>query len=300
MESLGEIGRPQTDPSDPARPLNMTTRRVESPLGSWSHSEAKPPHLTGILDRVWLFEGSMASLRERTFPTGLPEIIVHLGERYKDVSGDRVTVCPATCVTGMLLGPMIVEAPPRETTVLGIRLTAAGAYAIFARPMHDLTGLTVDLEDLTGRAAVELQDFCGATRNPRDRIARAVTWLDRRLGRGTRADPAVVWSLEQIRRHGGAVSISALREQAGLSSTRMAIAFREQVGVTAKQYARILRFQRVLRRIHAGTVSLADLAHEAGYYDQPHMTAEVKALSGLTPTALIESRRYPGSASVAE
>ena len=297
---LGEIARPQTGPSGRTRPLNMTTRRVESPLGNWSHSEAKPPHLTGILDRIWLFEGSMASLRERTFPTGLPEIIVHLGERYKDVSGDQVTLCPATCVTGMLLGPMIIEAPRHETTVLGIRLTAPGAYAVFARPMHDLTGLTVDLEDLTASAATELQDLCGATRNPKDRIARAVSWLDARIGRGIRADPAVVWSLDQIRRHHGAVSISALRDRAGLSSTRMAVAFREQVGVTAKQYARILRFQRVLRRIHSGTVSLADLAHEAGYYDQPHMTAELKTLSGLTPTALIESRRYPGSASVAE
>ncbi|MGH2602079.1 MAG: LysR substrate-binding domain-containing protein [Dehalococcoidia bacterium] len=183
----------------------------------------------------------------------------------------------------------MVEAPGHETSVLGIRLTVAGAYALFGRPMQELTGLTVDLQDLLGSAAAELQDRCWAESSPRGRFNRAAEWIEARLRRGIRADPAVAWAVDQIRRCGGAVSISRLREQAGLSSNRIASAFREQVGVTAKQYARIVRFRLVLDRLHAGTVSLADAAHEPwiiaapGSSDCARLVAAACTAAGFTP-----------------
>jgi len=278
----------------------MSTQQVECSLGHWVHSEARPAHLSGIVDFMWHFEGSMVRLRERTFPNGMLEIIVHLGERYRDVRGDDVAICPPICLTGVQLGPTVVEAPGHQTCVLGIRLTVAGAYALFGRPMHDVTALTVDLQDLLGAAAAELEDRCCGEPGPRQRFNHAAEWIEARLRRGIRADPAIAWILDQIRRYGGAVSISTLRERAGLSKNRIASGFREQVGVTAKQYARIVRFRGVLDRLHAGNASLADLAHDAGYYDQPHMTAEFKELSGLTPGEFLHSLRYPNSVSVAE
>ena len=52
--------------------------------------------------------------------------------------------------------------------------------------------------------------------------------------------------------------------------------------------------------INAETASFADIANEAGYYDQPHMNAEFKELSGLTPTEFQNAHRYTDSVSVAE
>ena len=45
----------------------------------------RPVRLAGLVDHIWLFDGAMTCLRERTFPNGLLEIIVHLGERYRVV-----------------------------------------------------------------------------------------------------------------------------------------------------------------------------------------------------------------------
>jgi AraC-like DNA-binding protein len=295
----------ETTPTPSARAttglrLNMTTRRVDCALGRWTHIEARPTNLSGIVEFMWHFQGSIASPRERTFPNGLLEIIVHLGERYSDIQGDRVSICPETCVTGLQLGPVVVEAPRRETTVLGLRFTAAGAYAVFGRPMHEIAGLTVDLVDLVGSAAAELQARCGSAAGPGERFTRAAEWIDARLRRGIRVDPAIAWTVEQIRRCGGAVSIKSLRDRAGLSGNRIAVAFREQIGVTAKQYARVMRFRRVLDLLNTGVPSLADVAFDAGYYDQPHMTAEFKELSGLTPGEFLHSLRYPNGLSIAE
>jgi AraC-like DNA-binding protein len=39
-----------------------------------------------------------------------------------------------------------------------------------------------------------------------------------------------------------------------------------------------------------GSRCLAQLAAEAGYADQPHMTREMRALTGLSPAALLPGR----------
>jgi transcriptional regulator GlxA family with amidase domain len=96
------------------------------------------------------------------------------------------------------------------------------------------------------------------------------------------------------------VSISELRERAGFSKTRLANAFRAQIGATPKQYARILRFRRALAMVNAAEGSLAGVALAAGYYDQPHMNAEFRELSGFSPREFLAAIRYPESVSVAE
>jgi AraC-like DNA-binding protein len=280
--------------------LNISSGTIEGPLGSWTYHQARPPHLAGLVEFIWLFDGSMTCLRERTFPNGLLEVIVHLGERYRVVEERGVWVCPQTCVTGLQLEHLIVEAPSHQTRVLGIRLTPAGAYALFARPMHELACLTVDLEDLTGSAARELADECHTAQSSEECLHAAAAWVQARFERAVRLDPGIAWLLGEIQRHRGAVSIGALRGRTGYSKTRLAATFQQQVGVTPKQFARVIRFNHALKRIHSGVASLTDIALDTGYYDQPHMNAEFKALSGYTPSEFLSSARYPNSVSVAE
>jgi AraC-like DNA-binding protein len=280
--------------------LNVSSGTVEGPLGSWAHHEARPRHLAGLVEFIWLFDGWMTCLRERTFPNGLLEVIVHLGDRYRVVEERGSWVCPPTCVTGLQLGHLIVEAPSHRTRVLGVRLTPAGAYALFARPMHELSCLTVDLEDLTGAAASELADRCHAGQTVEDCLEAAAAWVQARFDRARRIDPGIAWMVSEIQRHRGAVSIGALRGLTGYSKSRLASTFQQQVGVTPKQYARVIRFSHALKKIHAGVESLTEIALDTGYYDQPHLNAEFKALSGFTPSEFLSSLRYPNSVSVAE
>jgi AraC-like DNA-binding protein len=281
-------------------PVSVTSGVVDDSFGAWTYVHCRPEHLAGLVEQIWLFDGSMTCRRERAFPNGLLEIIVHLGERYRVVEDRGAWVCPTASVGGLQVRHLVVEAPAERTKVLGVRLTPAGAYRLFARPMHELAGLTVDLEDVAGSASAELAEQCGEARSGERCIGAAVEWIDARLARGTALDPAISWILGQIRLRDGGVSIGRLREQTGWSKTRLASTFQEQVGVSPKQYARVMRFSRVIRLIHAETASFAEIANEAGYYDQPHMNAEFKELSGLTPTEFQHAHRYGDNVSVAE
>ena len=273
---------------------------VADEFGAWSYILARPAHLSGLVDHIWLFDGTMTCLRERTFPNGLLEIIVHLGPRYNVVERGGQWLCPTSCLTGLQLRHLVVEAPACRTRVLGIRLTPAGAYAVLSRPMHELASLTVDLEAVAGREADELVSRCHEAADGESCVAAAAAWIEARLERSCRLDPAIAWMQDEIRRRRGAVSIRHLQERSGWSKTRLASTFSAQVGVSPKQYARVMRFSRALQQIHAASGTLSDVAADAGYYDQPHMNSEFKELSGFTPGEFLSSHRFPNSVSVAE
>ncbi len=59
--------------------------------------------------------------------------------------------------------------------------------------------------------------------------------------------------------------------------------FLQAVGLTPRLYVRVQRFQKVLRLMQQQAPSLADIAFEAGYSDQPHFNRDFRSFSGLTP-----------------
>lgn len=165
---------------------------------------------------------------------------------------------------------------PRRHAVLGIRLCPAGTYALLATPLRCVTGTVVE--------SVEA------------RFRIAATWVAARTAGARTVDPAIAWAAAQIEAHGGAVPIAHLRRETGLSKTRLAAAFRDQIGVPPKLYARLVRFRNALAMVESGG-PLADVALAIGYYDQPHFNADFRELTGLSPRELPVAR-YPSGVPV--
>jgi AraC-like DNA-binding protein len=281
-------------------PLPIHVDHHDSPLGRWSLARWRPTHLAGAVEGIWHFEGTLTHLRERHFPDGRLELVVHLGPVYRQVAGERTEAFTPTCVGGIQTGPDVVEAPPGPNTVLGVRLLPAGAFPLLGLPLRELTGLTVDLEDLLGGAARQLADRCAAAHSPGARMRAAADWIAGRLRAASGPDRAVCWMAREIERTGGTTPIGELRARTGWSKTRLTHTFREQVGVRPKTLARIVRFRRALDMVTRGAVPLSRIALDAGYYDQPHFNAEFRELAGVTPGDYRSRLRFPESASLAE
>jgi AraC-like DNA-binding protein len=279
--------------------VDRVTHRVDGELGCWTAVEWRPVHLRDAVERLWHFTGRVAHPRERVLPTGQLQLIVHLGQRYGVVRDGVVEPCGALVMSGQQTRPLVIQAPDGLSTVVGIELTPEGAYRLLRRPLHDLAGCDVELGDLVGAAAVELMDRCDGATGAHACLSVAAAWIAERAAHAPPVDPAIAWLAARIRRQRGQVVIGTLREAAGLSAARLAAGFREQIGVTAKTYARIHRFRHAAARLRAGASPL-DVALDAGYYDQPHLTAEFRELSGLTPAAFAASSGYEIGVNVAE
>lgn len=272
--------------------MDFVTHRVHGAFGEWTVVTWTPPRLRGLVDTMWHFEGRTTHPRERVLPGASFELIVHLRGRYGMVRGDGVQRCAEASISGMQTQPFVIQAPDAESTVVGIQLTPAGAWRLFGQPLHDLALLDVDLEDVVGRDSNRLMEACGGTPAP-ERCLRAIAaWIERRVTSRPDLDPATAWVAERIRQGRGNVSIAGLRDAAGFTATRLATAFREQIGTTPKVYARLHRFQHAIERIRAGDGRLAEIALDTGYYDQAHFAGEFRELSGLTPKAYAATVDY--------
>ncbi|MFC7740774.1 helix-turn-helix domain-containing protein [Nocardiopsis composta] len=88
----------------------------------------------------------------------------------------------------------------------------------------------------------------------------------------------------------GATAVGAARA-AGLSERQLRRLLLDHTGLGPRALQRVARLQRFLRAADTGPDRpLADLALIAGYADQPHLTREVRRMSGLTPAALFTER----------
>jgi AraC-like DNA-binding protein len=83
----------------------------------------------------------------------------------------------------------------------------------------------------------------------------------------------------------GRTRIDAAARTAGMSIRGFQIRFRECVGTTPKEFARLMRLQATLRALD-GDSSLSGLAADAGFSDQAHVTRELRRVTGLTPARL--------------
>jgi AraC-like DNA-binding protein len=286
--------------------VDISTQQVDSALGRWTHSVWRPAPGTGlsaVVESITYFAGTLTFPRERVFPDGRVELVVQLDAPHRLVRRETTETAepfaPA-CLTGILSESRVISAPPGRCRVLALHFQPAGAYALLAAPLSEVAGITVDLHEVVGRAAEELVARCHGTASPEEVLRGAASWVAARVAGAPGADPAIAWTAAEISRHAGAVSIAALRERTGLTRTRLATRFREQIGVSPKHFARLLRFQRVLARLREGREALSEIALDAGYYDQPHMNGEFRALAGFSPREFLAGRHYPGSASLAE
>jgi AraC-like DNA-binding protein len=169
-----------------------------------------------------------------------------------------------------------------------VNLTPPGAYALLGLPMGELAGRTVDLEDVLDKE-----------RQLPERLAALPTWGQRfqlldaalaaRLEEARPPSSCVEWAWGRLAKTNGRVSVDSLAAELGWSRKRLAARFREQIGLLPKAAARMLRFERAKALLEHGELDLADIGHVCGYFDQAHLSNDVRRITGMTPSIY---RRY--------
>lgn len=176
-----------------------------------------------------------------------------------------------------------------------VTLSHTGAHRVFGLPMNHLATGFPSLSELWGRQGELLVEELQGLPTWEQRFDRVEADLLRRA-----ADSPVVpaWQVTRaLRLIGAGWSLRDVQRDVGWSARHLRSRFLEQVGMSPKAVARVLRLQTALRARLAGR-SWAQVAALARFHDQAHLTHEVKTMTGLTPGRLAELRRGapPGSA----
>ncbi|MGW2637010.1 helix-turn-helix domain-containing protein [Streptomyces sp. NPDC001348] len=177
---------------------------------------------------------------------------------------------------GLLHGVTILLSPP-------------AAYRLFAAPATEWAQLPLDPSDLLGPGLTEVTERLAECPDWPGRFALLDQALATRLDTGPVCRPEVAWAWEELRRSGGRTPVEELAGSTGWSRRHLERWFREQIGLTPKGAAQVLRLQSALRLKRAGT-PWAMAAAGAGFYDQPHFSHTFKTMIGLPPGRFHDER----------
>jgi AraC-like DNA-binding protein len=192
---------------------------------------------------------------------------------------------PLGGVAGMMSS--VIQVPfERPVRTIAARFKPGAASYFFDTPLHELIDLHPSLTDMWKDGLAER--FADALWSRPLSDAQAVALIERLLLQRLRASRhrsgLVEAAVGAIERSHGAMRIEALADTLGVSRQHLASQFRARVGLPAKLFARVCRFQHASELIREGAPQdWAALALELGYYDQPHMIHEFRELAACTP-----------------
>ena len=244
--------------------------------------------LSDFVESFWLCDGyASPHLRERIFPSGTFELVFNLrgGDLriYTAKCPGRCIHLPGAVVSGPYGGYFVTDRA-ENASVMGVHFKPGGAFLFLGPAANELLNTHVGLQDIWGRAALEIRERVSAERTPARRFQILQDELLSRMVRRPERHPAVLSALDYFRRDPSRAVIGKLARDVGLSNRRFTDVFNFQVGVKPKLFVRIERFQRLLQKVHIlPVVDWGQLALEQGYFDQSHLIRDFVAFSGLSP-----------------
>jgi AraC-like DNA-binding protein len=262
-------------------------RPTVSPASPRQLTRAPGRELQPFVQLLWAVQEAVSGSppprqREHVLPTGQMHLVFRLNDdplrlfaHANDVSGRLVS----DVVIGGARASFYIREVSSQCSV-GAQLRPGAAEALFGIPAHELTGRHTPLADVWGRQVTGILERLAEEKTLEQRIDRLETILLTRLPGARGMHPAVARALE---RFGYTADVGRVVRECGYSHRTLISEFRRAVGLTPKEYTRVLRLQRALQDVSHGR-SLADLAVDAGYSDQAHLSREFRAFSGVTPT----------------
>ncbi|MDF6018038.1 DUF6597 domain-containing transcriptional factor [Streptomyces sp. JH34] len=158
----------------------------------------------------------------------------------------------------------------------GIRFAPGTAPALLGVPAHELRDRRVPLDALWPcRVVRDLTELTGEAEDP----AAALEGIALRRAAGVEPpDPLLAAVAAQL---GQGSSVTATARSVGLGARQLHRRSLAAFGYGPKTLARVLRLQRALALVRAGT-PYAEAAYAAGCTDQAHLAREVRDLAGTT------------------
>ena len=279
--------------------MSAAVQLIQAPDASFAFEVASrpiPPALTPHV-RSWTgyVERSAAPLRRRELPGPQVVVIFEFGPPIRVYEGGTERNpgrYPGGFVAGLEDAYSLTEHDGYQSG-FEMKLTPFGARTLFGIPLRELSHSVLSLRDLLPRDHRSIADRLASARSWDSRFDIVEDLLLRRAFATDQHLTPALWAAAKIEAAGGAIEIGALCDELGYSHKHVLSLFRNDVGMSPKLYARLIRFDRVVRRLRAAGVpaldksqSWADLAFDHGYADQSHLARELKHFSGLTPNGL--------------
>lgn len=184
---------------------------------------------------------------------------------------------------GASITPTVLGAEPnRYDILLLVQLSPYGLYQITKLNQNELADKRIPLQDIDRGLSHGLSHAFTAAETVADIVNACDEVLLRRMEQVIVSD-GLLLAAEVISNRQGQICVKDIAAEAGYSQRHLNRLFLTQIGINVKSYARLMRFNHVLKHVDRSLHPLIYISQEAGYYDQAHFDKDFKDISGVTP-----------------
>jgi len=225
------------------------------------------------------FSGAMNTL--------LPDAGIVAAFRFKGTCLVNGSSAPNLLVTGLRDSARKLILSGRCGNVV-VLFTPLGAAEFLREPVEELFNGTLPFEHQVRRSHLDLVEEQLAEAPDHGRRVALVERFLLEQQRSRQPDPLVAAAIAHIHGARGSLRIDRLARLAGVSQSALERRFRRAVGATPKKFATIVRLRHVVQLRESGA-SLTEIAHAAGYADQPHFIKDFKRFAGEAPESFFQT-----------
>ena len=248
-------------------------------------------HLPGKLLSTYIKTYLIIESHEGQINRVFPDTSLVMAFRYKGhvsyIFGDTKMDLASSVVSGLRKSGRLINYS-KNTSNLLIVFTEAGASAFIKEPIYELAETSTPLNEFAGyKDAGAIEEQLSEAVNNAKRIELIERFLLSRL-HIYKTDKLVLAALNRIKITKGTARIKELADLFCISQDAFEKRFRRVVGMSAKQFSFIIRLRSIVN-IDLKKQSLAEVAFNAGYFDQSHFNKNFKLFTGQTPTDFLKS-----------
>ncbi len=225
------------------------------------------------------------TLTERVLPDGAIRLMFDFGE----VPSAGLSPGPSMRVAGASATPTVLQLDGRLEGV-SVALHPGAASVMLGIPAGEIENRAVSLDALWGLDAGVLLARMAQARSDAARVALLTAALQTRIPVETPLnEQRARHAAHLVSRAAGGLSLRQVAAAVNVGERRLQQLFFEHVGISFRAWSRLSRLHTCLRLIRQQPGPVwAELAAEAGFYDQAHLANEFRALCGLSPTSFVQ------------
>ena len=220
-------------------------------------------------------------MSQRTLPTGCVSLIFHRKERL--FSSNLNALQPRSFICGQETVFSDVSSTG-ETEMIVVVFQPHTSKLFFNHPVSLFRNLNISIIEIEDKELIELSNRIEDSMNNETCIKFIESFLLNKIIVNTSYYlPRLSEVIKSINSTPN-ISTKELADIACLSEKQFSRVFSDNVGLSPKEFSRIIRIQRALSILqNSPRISFAQLAYDCGYTDQSHMIKEFKQFSGNTP-----------------
>ena len=181
-----------------------------------------------------------------------------------------------------------------EAGVIAVSFYPYAARNFFNFPLSEIENLSIHSEEIFKNEIRSIEEQICSLNTIHERIDIIEQFLIKKLVPLAGYNYMLIKnSISLIIKNKGQINATALSDRLNVTTKSLERKFSAYVGITPKQFIKIIRFREVVQELtqHTNNHFITKFAYDCGFFDQSHFIRNFKSFSGYTPKEFLT--KYP-------